>query len=150
MFFYFQQNLCKRFQTKTDQRDTEPPSSSGSECGTNSENSIDSLCVVKKSATVDATDSEKVVVVPRTPETEGSDIDFEFVTTENIEKMAENELANGGVETLNNNNEINDEKLNFSVGDDATEATDKFPQQMGKTKSNWNMMELGEKRKRLR
>lgn len=31
-----------------------------------------------------------------------------------------------------------------------TEKDDKFPQQMNNKNANWNMMELGEKRKRLR
>lgn len=91
---------------------------------------------------MEGTNPEEPAVAPRTPETEGSEADFEIVTAENIATMADNDLAN-------NNNEATDNKPNFSMGDEA-EATDKFPQQMTNSKANWNMMELGEKRKRLR
>lgn len=56
--------------------------------------------------------------------------------------MAENQ--NG----IDNDND-NDEQRKLSVTEQK-EVDDKFPQQIASKNANWNTMELGEKRKRLR
>lgn len=68
-------------------------------------------------------------------------LDFEFILRKELDEMAD--VPNGA-----ENEDSNARK--FSVSE-AAEADDKFPQQVTHTKNaNWNTMELGEKRKRLR
>lgn len=53
-------------------------------------------------------------------------------------------------DTPQNNDGKNDAARRISTSEE-TEKDDKFPQQMANNKNaNWNTMELGEKRKRLR
>lgn len=65
-------------------------------------------------------------------------LDFEFILKKELDEMAD--IPNGG-------EDANARK--FSVSEEG-EADDKFPQQVAHKNANWNTMELGEKRKRLR
>lgn len=82
------------------------------------------------SATVDAT--------KKTNASDRSDGDFEFV---NEEKSLENMDTNG------HNSSENDS--NRTISEEA-ESQDEFKTMDNKVTANWNMMEVGEKRKRLR
>lgn len=69
--------------------------------------------------------------------------DFEVISKEQFDKnMADTQ---NGVGNANKNGG----ERRFSITEDG-EATDKFPQKINNKSSNWNFMELGEKRKRLR
>lgn len=95
----------------------------------------------EKSTKVDATNSliETTVPVQKSDSDEG---DIEVISKEQLDDMAD--MQNG----TDNSNE-GDGTRRFSVSEE-TEANDKFPQQITNKSANWNTMELGEKRKRLR
>lgn len=67
--------------------------------------------------------------------------DFEIISEEQLREMADNQNGIDNAETQRENAETQRENA---------EKTDQFPQQVTNKNSNWNMMELGEKRKRLR
>lgn len=88
-------------------------------------------------------DSHKTVI-EETVSVHKSNSDLEFIPANQQQQaiaMAENQNGTDG------------EQRKLSVSEQ-TEVDDKFPQQMAqstaKINANWNMMELGEKRKRLR
>lgn len=82
--------------------------------------------------TVDATQKKNA--------SDSSDGDFEFVNEgESFENMDTNE----------HNPSEEDSHRTISVSEEA-ESRDEFKQMDNSVKANWNMMELGEKRKRLR
>lgn len=82
-------------------------------------------------------------------ETSRSVIDTAFATK--LQHCPEVIAAEMGDMVENNNNDDGngDAVRKISVSEE-TEKDDKFPQQMNTKNPNWNMMELGEKRKRLR
>lgn len=82
------------------------------------------------SATVDATEKKNA--------SDTSDGDFEFV---NEEKSLENMDTNG--------HNPSEKDSNRTISEEA-ESRDEFKQMDNKVTANWNMMEVGEKRKRLR
>lgn len=90
----------------------------------------------KKAATVDTIEAAIEVPVQKSDSDEG---DFEVISKEQLNDMAD--MQNG------DNNDGQERR--FSVSEE-NEANDKFPQQVTSKSSNWNTMELGEKRKRLR
>lgn len=96
----------------------------------------------KKVATVDALETaietKTEVPVQKSVSDEG---DFEVISKEQLNDMAD---MQNGVENTGDGQE-----RRFSVSEE-NEAKDKFPQQTTSKSSNWNTMELGEKRKRLR
>lgn len=136
--FFLQRDLCRRFKAKfTDDNSSDEESSVPSDTNeVKSKISIETLCG-KKSVTVDTNEHkiEATVPVQRSDSDEG---DFEVISKEQLNDMADTDNANndGG-------------ERRFSVSEEG-EANDKFPQQMTTKNSNWNTMELGEKRKRLR
>lgn len=140
--FFLQRDLCRRFKTKfTDDISSGEESSVPSETNEtvfNQENhhsSIETNVIVKKSVTVDTNEQniEETVAVHKSDSDEG---DFEVISKEQLNDMADQ-----------HNGENEGGERRFSVSE---EANDKFPEQMTTKNSNWNTMELGEKRKRLR
>lgn len=84
------------------------------------------------SATVDATQKKNA--------SDSSDGDFEFVSeVESLENMDTNE----------HNPSEEDSNRTISISEEA-ESRDEFKQMNNSVTANWNMMEVGEKRKRLR
>lgn len=84
------------------------------------------------SATVDATQKKNA--------SDSSDGDFEFVNEE--ESLA-------AMDTNGHHSSEEDSNRTISVSEEA-ESRDEFKQMNNKVTANWNMMEVGEKRKRLR
>lgn len=71
----------------------------------------------------------------------------------NIKQQQQQVIAAEMGDTVENHNDGvgGDDAVRKVSTSEETEKDDKFPQQMANNKmSNWNMMELGEKRKRLR
>lgn len=81
-------------------------------------------------------------IIDREHRSDSDEGDFEIISEEQLRDMADNPNGIENAETQRENAETQRENA---------EKTDQFTQQVtNKTNSNWNMMELGEKRKRLR
>lgn len=97
-----------------------------------------------KTITVDANNEqsiEETVSVQRSDSTDEGD--FEVISKE--------QLNNVMADTQNGDANNDGGERRFSISEEGiSEANDKFPQQMTTKNPNWNLMELGEKRKRLR
>lgn len=133
-FFLRQRDLYRRFKLRYSTN-----SNSGNESSVRSDTSelpaVSSIFIpcADKSATVDANNSinPAAETVQRSDSAEG---DFEIISKEQFYEMAD---TPNGVE-------------NAEAQREDAEANDKFPQKMDTKNANWNTMELGEKRKRLR
>lgn len=138
--FFLQRDLCRRIKTKfTDDISSGEESSVSSDTNElKTKTSIENL-TTKKLVTVDTNEQiiDDTVPVQKSDSDEG---DLEVISKEQFNEMADtpNGFANDG-----------GGERRFSISEEG-EANDKFPQQMTTKNSNWNMMELGEKRKRLR
>lgn len=144
LLFFLQRDLCRRFKTKfTDDISSGDESSVPSDTNeiVKINTSIEQL-YVKETVTVDTNEqfTDEIVPVQKSDSDEG---DFEVISKEQLNDMDDNQ---NGVE---HNAHDDGGERRFSVSEEG-EINDKFPQQMTTKNSNWNMMELGEKRKRLR
>lgn len=142
--FRLQTNIYQRLKTKNypDEVSSEYESS-GSISSVYQRSISDDKLFDSHLATVDATHNKTLAppsAVGQSQKSDSDDGDFEIVNkTDYLEKMENNGNENDASAAVKQ-----------TVGEDA-EASDKFPQQMANSKkSNWNTMELGEKRKRLR
>lgn len=140
--FFLQRDLCRRFKAKfTDDISSGEESSVLSDTNeVKTEKSIENL-TTKKLVKLETNEQiiNDTVPVQKSDSDEG---DFEVISKEQFNEMANTQ--NGVDTTANDGGE-----RRFSVSEEG-EANDKFPQQMTTKNPNWNMMELGEKRKRLR
>lgn len=135
-----QRDLCQRFNSN-DLEDTSRGEKSTIQSDTT--NNVKSFSLIEKldadKSTVDTIDLPTQIIVS----VQKSDkIDIEVVSKEQLNEMADvqNSIENGTA---------GGENRRFSISEE-TEANDKFPQQISTKNANWNTMELGEKRKRLR
>lgn len=102
----------------------------------------------EKSATVDT--ENETIIEKTTVQVEKSDSDegdFEVISKEQLNDMAD--MQNG--ENMHEGGGHDERRYSISE-EGLSEAKDKFPQEITNKSipTNWNMMELGEKRKRLR
>lgn len=139
LFLLLQRILCQRFKSRCSKKDSSENESSV-RSGTSElppVSLIKNSCASIKSATVDA-NKLTVQATDKVHKSDSDEGDFEIISTEQLAEMAD--IANG-TENATEGTERQREDA---------EAKDQFPQQIKNDRSNWNMMELGEKRKRLR
>lgn len=152
MFNRFQRTLFRKFTSPWDDETTaEAPLQTAS-----SSNQLNGKTVTVDQERADTVDFESESLVVDTPEvdsTSSEDLtEYEIVTNESEITMAE--FENNGVNTESNGNE----HPTFAVGENGdqpeqehhSEANDQFPQQLANGKSSSYVMDLSEKRKRLR
>lgn len=152
VLFFLQRDLCRRFKANftDDISSGEESSSVPSDTNEIVEKSNSTLSPViwnasaNRTVTVDANNEqtiEETVSVQKSDSTDEGD--FEVISKE--------QLNNVMADTQNSDANNDGGERRFSISEEGiSEANDKFPQQMTTKNSNWNTMELGEKRKRLR
>lgn len=140
--FCLQKNLSQRFKSKYSKK----RNSNHESCARSDTSELPASSLIKnnscaeKSATVD-TNKTLNQIVDREHKSDSDEGDFEIISEEQLREMADNQNGIENAETQRENAETQRENA---------EKTDQFPQKVTIKNANWNMMELGEKRKRLR
>lgn len=147
--FCLQRNLSQRFKSK----DSKKRNRNHESCARSDTSELPASFLIKnnscaeKSATVDINKTFNQIV-DREHKSDSDEGDFEIISEEQLREMADNQ---NGIENAETQREIAEtQRQNAETQRENAEKTDQFPQQVTNKNANWNMMELGEKRKRLR